>query len=318
MCYGFDGERALGESLAAQGVDRRSFLRGAFATAAAAGVAATGLGAAPAHAELRPRSWSRVPPGLISIQLYTVRAALSGSPGFDESLRQIAEMGYPRVEQAGYYGRTAAELRAFYDSIGIRASSSHDGISSSPAALEQKLQNALTLGQSSIVVPYLNSASRSDWERWAEQMNTEADAARSAGLSYGYHNHAHEFTTDLGGGTRPWDILTGQLDPSLVHLEADLYWVVTGGINSGDGAADPEAFAIDVIRSAPQRVLQYHVKDRHASDGDMADLGTGMIDFARIFRAHAVREYIVENDTPDVTPLQTARVGYDYLRNIRY
>jgi hypothetical protein len=50
----------------------------------------------------------------------------------------------------------------------------------------------------------------------------------------------------------------------------------------------------------------------------MADLGTGMIDFARIFAAHTVEEYIVENDTPDVTPLQTAQVGWDYLRTLRF
>ena len=50
----------------------------------------------------------------------------------------------------------------------------------------------------------------------------------------------------------------------------------------------------------------------------MADLGTGMIDFARVFQAHKVNEYIVENDTPDVTPLQTAQVGYSYLRNLRF
>ena len=50
----------------------------------------------------------------------------------------------------------------------------------------------------------------------------------------------------------------------------------------------------------------------------MADLGTGFIDFARIFRAHTVEEYIVENDTPDVTPLQTAEVGYPYLRSLRF
>ena len=63
--------------------------------------------------------------------------------------------------------------------------------------------------------------------------------------------------------------------------------------------------------------MQYHVKDRHADSGDMADLGTGMIDFSRIFRAHSVLEYIVENDTPDVSPLRTAEVGYNYLRDLR-
>ncbi|WP_203433268.1 hypothetical protein [Jiangella asiatica] len=40
-------------------------------------------------------------------------------------------------------------------------------------------------------------------------------------------------------------------------------------------------------------------------------------DFPRIFRAHRVLEYIVENDTPDVTPLRTAEAGYQYLSRLR-
>jgi sugar phosphate isomerase/epimerase len=317
VCYGYDGERALERSVEGRGTSRRSLLRGLVA-GAGLGVAAGGLGGSPAQALAGTKPWKRVPPDKISIQLWTVRDALWGSPGYDETLRAIAGLGYTRIEQAlGYFGRTAGELRSFYDDLGISATSSHDGISASPDALEQKLQNALTLGQRYIVVPYLNSSSLSDWQTWAEQMNTEAAAAKAVGLSYGYHNHAHEFTINLGGGVTQWDVFTSELDPSLVHLEIDLYWAVRGGIESGHGA-DPEGFAIDVIRDAPQQVLQYHVKDRHASDGDMADLGTGMIDFARIFRAHAVRDYIVENDTPDVSPLQTAEVGYDYLRELRF
>ena len=142
-------------------------------------------------------------------------------------------------------------------------------------------------------------------------MNKEAALARKYGLRYGYHNHAHEFTIDLGGGLTPWQVLTEGLDPRLVHLEVDLYWAYTGGVNTG--AADPLEFAIDVIRDAPQKVRQYHVKDRDAATGDMADLGTGVIDFPKIFRSHSVEEYIVENDTPDVTPLTTAAVGHLYL-----
>lgn len=322
MCYGFDGERPLERSLARRGAtSRRGLLRGALATAAAgaglavAGPAASAAAARPAdHPGRRPGGRPMVPPGLISVQLWTLRADLQGERGFDATMREIARLGYPRVEQAlGYFGRTAEELRAFYDALGIRATSSHDGISNTPEELETKLANAVTMGQSYLVVPWLSSENADDWKRWAEQMNTEARAARAAGLRYGYHNHAHEFTVDLGGGRTPWDILTAELDPRLVHLEIDLYWAVTGGIESGDGVTDPEGFTLDVIRSAPQRVLQYHVKDRLA-DGDTGDLGAGSIDFARIFAAHRVREYIVENDNPDVTPLRTAEVGYAYLR----
>ncbi|RRO17025.1 sugar phosphate isomerase/epimerase [Saccharopolyspora rhizosphaerae] len=315
MCFGFNGEAALAQSLGAPRLSRRSALR--TAGALGAGLLAAGATAPAAHATPRPAGRHLVPPGQISIQLWTMRDALEGEPGFDETLRTLAEIGYPKVEQAlGYFGRTAGELRSFYDSIGLSATSSHDGVSDDEEALQTKIDNARTLGQSFLVVPYLDSPNRDDWKRWAEQMNHEAEVARSAGLRYGYHNHAHEFTTDLGGVT-PWQVLTAELDPALVHLELDLYWAVRGGIESGQGADDPEGFAIDVIRTAPQAVLQYHVKDRHPEDGDMADLGTGHIDFARIFRAHAVLEYVVENDTPDVTPEQTADVGYRYLRALK-
>jgi sugar phosphate isomerase/epimerase len=318
MCFGYDGEGALRRSLEEKGASRRSLFRGA--ALGAAGVATVGAGlAAPAVAAGRPgrghggRSRA-VPHDRISIQLYTLRSALGGEPGFDVVLQRLAQYGYEKVEMAGYYGRTAAQMRAFLDGLGIRATSSHDGISADATALRTKLENAATLGQRYVVVPYLASSSLADWQRWADQMNAEAALAKRYGLRYGYHNHAHEFTTDLGGGTTPWEVLTERLDPRLVHLEVDLYWAYTGGVNTG--AADPDRFAIDVVRRAPQRVRQFHVKDRDAATGDMCDLGTGVVDFPRIFRSHTVEEYIVENDTPDVSPLTSAAVGHLYLDHL--
>lgn len=318
MCFGFDGETALQESLARKGARRRGLLAAATGGAAALAVGGTQTAASAHrgrghHHDHRRRS---IPHDKISIQLYTLRAALGGDPGFDVVLQRLAQYGYEKVELAGYYGRTASELRKFLDGLGIRATSSHDGISGSRSALRTKLENAATLGQRYVVVPYLASESLSDWQQWADQMNEEAALARRYGLRYGYHNHAHEFTTDLGGGVTPWEVLTERLDPRLVHLEIDLYWVYTGGVNSG--AADPHRFTINVIRDAPQAVRQYHVKDRDEATGDMCDLGTGVIDFPRIFRKHRVEEYIVENDTPDVSPLTSAAVGHLYLDHLEY
>ncbi|MBG6097534.1 sugar phosphate isomerase/epimerase family protein [Nocardioides luteus] len=321
MCYGFDGEGALRRSLEERGLSRRSMVKGALGAVAGGAMLAAvpGLLSPAGAAVAAKRGACRVPPGRISIQLWTLRDDLNGAAGFDATMTKIAEMGYPRVEQAlGYFGKTAAELRAFYDGLGIRASSSHDGISATPADLQTKLQNAATLGQRYMVVPYLASSSLSDWQTWAEQMNVEAAAAKRYGIAYGYHNHAHEFTTDLGGGVTPWDVLTTELDPGLVHLEIDIYWAVTGGVNRGLSNDEAIDFAIDTITSGPQRVRQYHVKDRNPTTGDHVDLGTGFIDFAKVFEAHEVEEYIVENDTPEISPLRTAEVGYSYLRRLRY
>jgi sugar phosphate isomerase/epimerase len=321
MCYGHDGNAALCRSLEHRGLDRRSFLRGAVGATLAAGIGGAALaGSSPAEAAIPRVGSHRVVNHRISIQLYTLRDIMTNAATATSTLGALEEIGYRNVELAGLYGMTAAQMRAVLNKLGIKASSSHDGISANLTQAATKLANAKVLGQDYINVPYLYSEKADDWRMWADQMNAEAALAKKSRLRYGYHNHAHEFTINLGGGLTPWEIFMDRLDPKLVHLEVDLYWVVTAGFNLG--VADPVKFAIDVIDDAPMRVRQFHVKDRHAATsrtpGDMADLGTGVIDFARIFQAHQVEEYIVENDTPDVTPLQTAEIGYDYLRGIRY
>ncbi len=250
MCFGYDGESALRESLERKGASRRGLLRGAAAGAAGAtvlGMGAPALASGPKHGNGHGHGHGRqkeVPTDLISIQLYTLRSAMTTGDSIKQQLDQLAGFGYERVERAGLYPAatgldTAAKLKAEFDARGLWASSSHDGISADAAALNKKLDDANTFRQKYIVVPYLNSNSKSEWQLWAEQMNKEAAAARRRGLRYGYHNHAHEFTIDLGGGVTPWDVLTSELDRRLVHLEVDLDWAYTGGVNTG--AADPVA-----------------------------------------------------------------------------
>ncbi|NPC42081.1 sugar phosphate isomerase/epimerase [Nocardioides sp. zg-1230] len=337
MCYGYDGDAALNESLERKGASRRGLLRGAVAGAAGATVLAAGSpamagkpGSHPGQGHGHAHGRNRVKADHISIQLYTLRSKMNSDTEIQLMLDQLAKYGYERVERAGLYSYTAAQFKAALDSRGIWASSSHDGIAATggvldPVKLNKKLDDANTFGQKYINVAYLNSTRKSDWQLWAEQMNTEAEAARKRGLRYGYHNHAHEFTIDLGGGETPWDVLTSELDPKLVHFEIDLYWAYTGGVQTG--AADPLQFAIDVVESSALEVPQYHVKDRHGADaaalyaqtpGDMADLGLGVIDFPTIFKAHQVDEYIVENDTPDFQPAATANTGFRYLEGLDF
>ena len=332
MCFGYDGDAALRESLERKGASRRGLLRGAVAGAAGATVLGVGgpaiaaqprRGDDPSHGR-GPRH--RVPTDRISIQLYTLRSAMTSDAGIKLMLDQLAKFGYERVERAGLYQYTAAQLKAELDARGIWASSSHDGVSNrDAAALNKKLDDASTFRQKFINVPYFNSPDKAAWQDLADQMNSEAQVAGSRGLRYGYHNHAHEFTITFADGTTPWDVLTSELDPTLVHLEIDLYWAYTAGVNLG--VADPVAFTNDVIRSAPQEVRQYHVKDRHGADaaalygqqpGDMADLGLGVVDFPAIFKKHQVEEYIVENDTPDFRPAATANTGFRYLEGLDF
>jgi sugar phosphate isomerase/epimerase len=115
-------------------------------------------------------------------------------------------------------------------------------------------------------------------------------------------------------GESLFQILLDGTDPSLVWFEPDLFWMVFGGI-------DP----LDWIPQYQHRFPLFHVKDGNPNPAGgyfnpgFTDLGEGSIDFRRIFRAlkhKNAHHYIVERDDQP-HPARTARVGYEYLRNLR-
>ena len=140
MCFGYDGDAALRESLERKGASRRGLIRGAVAGAAGATVLAAGSPALAATRSQHPGQGhghgygrNRVRTDLISIQLYTLRSAMTTNASVLQQLDQLAKFGYERVERAGLYPAagldTAAKLQGRVRRAGIWASSSHDGIS---------------------------------------------------------------------------------------------------------------------------------------------------------------------------------------------
>ncbi|WP_216216070.1 sugar phosphate isomerase/epimerase family protein [Amycolatopsis aidingensis] len=286
------------------GFSRRAALRGAAGAAMGLGAAAALSGTAAASPGTQ--GWwpgrMRVPKERIAIQLYTLRSLLEqDTPG---TLEALADMGYRNVELAGTYGRSAEEFRALLDRYHLRAVSSHIGFDG--ADVDQLIADTKVLGPRYADCAWAKFDTIAEWEAFAGRLDKAGRAFRRAGIRYGYHNHAHEF--EPIDGVRPFDVLARNTSWWHVHFEFDLYWLVVAGV-------DP----VREFWCQPGRVRQFHVKDR-APDGGFADLGTGTIDFGRIFRdtwIGGVRHYIVEHDQPS-DPLRTARVGYEYLTDLRF
>jgi sugar phosphate isomerase/epimerase len=306
-------------------LSRRHFLATAATTAAAVGSSGALASVAAARGDREHDhdrgGGDRVPPDRISIQLYTLRDQLAAD--LEGTLRALRQIGYRRVEHAGFHGRTAAQFKAALDAAGLRATSGHVLIPQpfNAAAWSASLQDARTLRSTYIVHPFFGidfgtgavTRDRATWAAFARDMNRAGRMARDAGLRLGYHNHNWEFfrLTDDPSRTA-FDVLIEETDPRYVHFELDLFWAFRG-------AHDP----VDILERIDGRVLQYHVKDMNQA-GSFADVGDGLIDFARIFREQEVAEYIVERDdagSPPRTPpqaLDTARVSYQYLINLRF
>ena len=300
---------------------RRNVLRGTAAIGAATAAASFGGVAIAAPAEPQGGSVGRVPRDNISVQLYTLRDQLAlDLPGTLAALRRI---GYTRVEHAGFVGRTAAEFRAALDAAGLRATSGHVGIPQpfDATAWERSLADAAVVGNRFIVHPFFGQDANGPirdaavYRAFARDLNRAGKIARRAGLDFGYHNHQAEFLRMTNDRHTGFEIITGETDPDLVHLEVDLFWAFRG-------AHDP----VDLIHRNRGRIRQVHVKDL-APSGSFEDPGAGLIDFGRIFehsREAGLVEYIVERDdagSPPRSPadaLTTAEVGFRYLDNLRF
>ena len=316
-----------------QGLGRRQFLAGAAAAAAA------GMTAGPVFAGGRKPGRGHghdhggggggsIPRDNISIQLYTLRDQMTADPG--GTLKALGRIGYKTVEHAGFAGKTAAEFKQLLRAAGLRATSGHQGIPQpfDAAAWQVQLNDARTIGQRYIVHPATpitffppdgNPAgikgltTAAAWKAFAADLNKAGAMARQAGLRFGVHNHFWEWApleddTPLTG----FDILIAETDPRLVHFEVDLYW-------AWFAHRDP----VGLLAQVGDRILQFHVKDmqyvNHAPT--FADAGTGVIDFARIFRAAGNpggHEYIIERDDAGANALQTAQVGFNFLSRIRF
>jgi sugar phosphate isomerase/epimerase len=310
---------------------RRGFLRSGAMAAAAIGAAGM-LKGGPAVALAQetetpdPTLTGRVPMDRVSIQLFTLRNQMSAD--LDNVLTTLADIGYPRVEHAGFQGRTAAEFRERTDAAGLDVTSGHQAVPFpfDELAWRRTVDAAFTMGQRAIVEPLPSFALPGfvvnqlpvgvtpsvAWGRFAESMNRAAEIAKVYGIEVGYHNHDVEFQAlaDAPGRTG-YDILLAETDPDLVHFEMDIYWVWKAQL-------DP----VDLLEAHGPRFRRFHVKDMDASGGITAP-GAGLIDFARVFAAGEangaeISDYIIEQDNAGNRGLETAKLGYDLLERTRW
>ncbi len=245
----------------------------------------------------------------IGLQLYTVRSLMTKDmPG---TLATVAAAGYREVEFAGYFGRAPAEVRELLDANRLTAPSTHLALADLIERFEATATSANAIGIRYLTVASLDMrtlTSADDWKRMADVFNDIGRRAKTAGLRFAYHNHSVEFMPV--DGAVPLDLLIDGTDASLVAFELDLFWAMKAG-------QDPRAY----FERHPGRFAMVHVKDATAAPAsDMTDVGSGVMDWKRIFAAHktaGILHYFVEHDNP-ADPMQSIRRSAECLRTLRF
>ena len=269
----------------------------------------------------------------IGLQLYTVRFAMKED--FDGSLAKVAAIGYKEAELAEfalapdgsvtYFGRSAKDLRAALDTHGLTSPSTHvKYVSLTPDKFPQVIEASHVLGNKYIVMPWIEEVDRKQpdiWKKAAAVFNRAGEDCKKAGIQFAYHNHWFEFLPV--DGKLPYDMLLAETDANLVKFEMDLCWITVAG-------GDPLAY----FNKYPGRFPLVHAKDTKAiptmsaagaqnfgdTFADMADVGSGIIDWKKIFAQSekaGIRHYFVEYDKPKA-PFDSIKSSYDYLEKLRF
>jgi len=245
---------------------------------------------------------TRIP---IALQLYSVRHDCERD--LESTLRAVAEMGYDGVEFAGYYERSAEELRALLDRFGLRCAGTHTRLDTlSTETLPETAAFNRTLGNKFLIVPSLPEEARTSRQAWlntAHLFNDIADRLKDEQMVTGYHNHWVEFKPL--DGELPMDTFFGNTSRDVV-MQIDLG-------NALHGGGDP----IHFLRKYPGRAQTIHLKE-YAHGYDKALIGEGDVDWEQVFdlceEQGVTQWYIVEQESYAYPPLECVE---RCLRNLR-
>lgn len=256
-------------------------------------------------------------PKPVGIQLYTVRDAMQED--VRKTLEKVAEIGYKHLELAGYadgkfYGFEPSIFKSMVEDLGMKVISSHTGVEIKGVDLsnaESLAADHAELGVKYCVKPWLIEERRTtidSYKQVAEELNLIGEVMSKYDIQFGYHNHDFEFDT-VEGKTPYYDVLIPETDPELVVMEIDVYWATKAG-------QDP----VEIFNKFPGRFGLWHVKDMTETEEQyFAPVGTGVIDFNRIFAAKekaGMKYFFVEQDSTKVyAPMEAIEISYDNLTN---
>ncbi len=275
--------------------NRRDFFR--ISAAGALGLAVLGpLGCAPKKVIDR-KSFG------VGLQLYTIRDAMAADAL--GSLKKLSDLGFKNLELANYsdgkfYGYVPKEFKKIVNDLGMDVLSSHTQVEAAGITLDNAKKMAddhAELGVKYCVQPWVNEPDRNieSYKKMVGDWNEVGKIMKQVGIQFAYHNHNFEFQ-NIDGIVPYYDIYMKEMDPDLITMEIDLFWVNKAG-------QDP----VEMFKKYPGRFQLFHMKDMHTKQDpfydvvkdDVSPVGAGVIDFKTILASKDVagmKYLFVEDD----------------------
>ena len=273
----------------------------------------------------------------LGLQLATVREPLMTNP--QSTVEAIQRAGYRQVELFDL--QLLPRLQPVFTGLGIEVRSAHvpppfitgnwaplmapHRTSSPPVdSFEKVVEQAAQYGLPHLVFPFIYPQDRGGIDTYrvlADKLNRAGEVCQQSGIQLSYHHRAFEFQPMED--TSPFQVLMQHTDPSLLHLEVDVFWLSVAGL-------DPAQFILDLGQGKEGRPIPLlHLQDKRADlpatflDATLpADafqpVGAGTLDFRRVLQAaEAVGVqhcFVAQDQSPE--PLSDINRSSQYLKGL--
>jgi sugar phosphate isomerase/epimerase len=267
------------------------------------------------------------------LQLYTLFNVIDDD--VKGALKKVADIGYKNIESAfskkgGYYGMKPKEFASLVKDLGMSWKSHH--VLGAPFKLPPNAKMPVGADGKPISFPPMRNL-RENFQKLVDEaaeggveylvcantpietseevngsiavINKAAEAAKKAGIIMAYHNHDREF--HAVEGKLPYDLLLSETDPGSLKMELDLCWVTKAGV-------DP----VDLFKKHPGRFHLWHTKDIDKEMKGPQPVGTGIVDFKRIFanaEISGMKYFFVEHDMP-ADPWASITTSFNNLKKL--
>ncbi|NKC66750.1 sugar phosphate isomerase/epimerase family protein [Vagococcus fluvialis] len=243
---------------------------------------------------------------LISLQLWSVQDACQEN--FEEVLTKVKEYGYDGVEFAGYYGRSAEEIKKTLAELSLKGSGAHISFESLRDDFEKTINFEKEIGNQAVIVPYMGADSLEEWTEKILALKEIAKKVNSEGLVLGYHNHAHEIMDipDVNILEKMVEMIPD------IQLEVDTYWLFYAGVD-----------VLAWLKKYQKNIKWLHLKDMLVTgeEKESTEIGQGILPIESYldWAKNADLEWVIieQEAFQKLTPMESAAVNVKTLKELR-
>ena len=220
----------------------------------------------------------------------------------EKCIRTAAELGYSKIETAGFFDLDAKRIKELCDELGIYVCGTHSGAKYlTPDVFEKTLEDHLTLGCKNLIIPAWKVEDPDAREELVATINRIHPVLEENGITLHWHNHSPELMlTDDQYYFH--DMLC---ERTKINFQVDVYHTFAAGL-------DP----VDFIERYKDRVKCIRLRDGMGYQLEGRALGEGLCPIKKCLDYAVANglDMTVENAAWEPDAVSQAKKCIDYIK----